>query len=123
MDCDKYISHLNVKESIQKGINFYVKNLFLDESIPKWSPNNVYPIDIHGCAQTIITLAKHSKISKQRLNMIRKVAFWTIKNMQDEKGFFYYRIYRGRIDKTPYIRWGQAWMLLALSGLYKTYGV
>jgi len=121
MDCDRYISHLNVKDPIQKGINFYVKNLFLDESIPKWSPNNIYPIDIHSCAQTIITLAKYSKVSKQRLNMIRKVALWTIKNMQDEKGFFYYRMYRWGIDKTPHIRWGQAWMLLALSRLCKTY--
>lgn len=120
MDCDRYIPPLNVKEPIRKGINFYVKNLFLDESIPKWTPNNIYPIDIHSCAQAIITLAKYPEISKQYSNMIRKVALWTIKNMQDEKGFFYYRVYRWGVDKTPYIRWGQAWMLFALSRLCKT---
>ena len=121
MDCNKYISSLSVDETIQNGINFYVKNLLLDESIPKLTPNSVYPIDIHSCAQAIITLAKYSEASKQYLNIGRKVALWTIKNMQDKKGFFYYRIYRGRVDKTPYIRWGQAWMLLALSSLCKTY--
>ena len=121
MDCDRYISSLNVKEAIQKGINFYVKNLFIDESIPKWSPHSVFPVDIHSCAQTIITLSKYSKVSKQCLNISRKVALWTIKSMRDEKGFFYYRMYRWGVDKTPYIRWGQAWMLLALSRLCKTY--
>ncbi|MGQ9460602.1 MAG: hypothetical protein ACUVRA_05180 [Candidatus Bathyarchaeaceae archaeon] len=121
MDCDRYISPPNVKEPIQKGINFYVKNLFLDGSIPKWTPNNIYPIDIHSCAQAIITLAKYSEVSKQCLNISRQVALWTIKNMQDEKGFFYYRVYRWGVDKTPYIRWGQAWMLLALSRLCKAY--
>jgi len=119
IDCDKYISSFNVKRNIQRGVDFYVKNLLLDESIPKMTPDNIYPIDIHSCAQMIITLTKHSEVNTEYLNISRKVAFWTIKNMQDKKGFFYYRFYRWMVDKTPYIRWGQAWMLFALSSLYK----
>jgi len=37
--------------------------------------------------------------------------------MQDENGYFYYRIYKNYVDRTPYIRWGQAWMLRGLSYL------
>jgi hypothetical protein len=37
--------------------------------------------------------------------------------MQDKEGYFYYQIYPLIINKIPYMRWGQAWMLLALSTL------
>jgi len=38
--------------------------------------------------------------------------------MQDKEGYFYYRIYKNNyVNKMPYIRWGQAWMLRALSYL------
>ena len=35
-------------------------------------------------------------------------------HMWDERGFFYYRVLRGLTIRTPYMRWSQAWMLLAL---------
>jgi hypothetical protein len=49
-----------------------------------------------------------------------KVAKWTIENMQDRTGYFYYRRYSPMIvNKTPTLHWGQATMLCALAGLYK----
>ena len=49
-----------------------------------------------------------------------KVAQWTIKNMQDRSGYFYYRRYSPwLVNKTPTLHWGQATMLCALGGLYK----
>ena len=117
MDCDRYIPFLNVKENIKKGADFYVENFILKEGIPKLSPDKVYPIDVHGCAQTIITLTKLSEMNREYLDVGKKVTLWTIRNMQDKSGFFIYRIYRWRVDKTPYIRWGEAWMLKALSDI------
>jgi hypothetical protein len=36
--------------------------------------------------------------------------------MFDNEGYFYYRFLKnGKIDKTPYIRWSESWMLRALS--------
>jgi hypothetical protein len=43
-----------------------------------------------------------------------KVANWTIDNMQDRAGFFYFRQYPAIKSKTPYIHWGQATMFKAL---------
>jgi hypothetical protein len=41
---------------------------------------------------------------------------WTVREMQDpEEGFFYYRKGRLFTNRTPFMRWGQAWMLLALA--------
>jgi hypothetical protein len=47
-----------------------------------------------------------------------KVANWTIENMQDEDGHFYYRMYPLHIKaKVPLIHWGQATMYRALACL------
>ena len=56
----------------------------------------------------------------ENLSLALKVAKWTIDNMQDRTGYFYYRRYSPRlVNKTPTLHWGQATMLCALAGLYK----
>jgi hypothetical protein len=42
---------------------------------------------------------------------------WAMNHMWDDRGFFYYRVLRTLTIRTPYMRWSQAWMLLALSQL------
>jgi hypothetical protein len=42
---------------------------------------------------------------------------WTREKMQDKDGHFYYLRNKYRMDKTPHIRWGQAWMMRALASL------
>jgi len=103
------------EEELRKGLKFYANNLFLNDGTPKIRHNSIYPIDIHSCSQGIITFYELADLEPKYLNMTKKIADWSIKNMQDKKGYFYYRIYKNRVDKTPYIRWGQAWMLRALS--------
>jgi len=105
------------EEELRKGLKFYKNNLFLDDGTPKMTPNSVYPIDIHSCAQAIITFCELVDFEPNYFSMAEKVAEWTIKNMQDKEGYFYYRIYKTYVNKMPYIRWGQAWMLRALSYL------
>jgi len=39
--------------------------------------------------------------------------------MWDNHGFFYYRVLRFMTVRTSYMRWSQAWMLLALATLLK----
>jgi len=47
--------------------------------------------------------------------MAIKIAKWTIDNIQDEKGYFYYQRYRFFTNKIPYMRWSQAWMFYAIT--------
>jgi hypothetical protein len=37
--------------------------------------------------------------------------------MLDAQGFFYYQVRRDRTIKTPFMRWGQAWMAYAIARL------
>jgi uncharacterized protein YyaL (SSP411 family) len=105
------------EKSLKKGLDFYAKNLFLEDGTPKLKHNSTYPVDIHSCAQAIITFCELSDFDTTYINLPEKIAKWTIKNMQDEKGYFYYRIYKYYVSKIPYIRWGQAWTLRGLSYL------
>jgi len=100
---------------IEKCYHHYLENLFVDNMIPKLKPNSVYPINIHSCAEAILCLSELNEDFPEGLETLDRTATWTIENMQDRKGHFYYMIYSKRTIKIPYIRWAQAWMLLALS--------
>ena len=45
------------------------------------------------------------------------VCRWAMEHMWDERGFFYYRCLRLCTIRTPYMRWSEAWMFLALAAL------
>ena len=54
--------------------------------------------------------------------LLDKVLNWTIKNMQDEKGYFYYQLKQGISSMIPYMRWAQAWMFYAFSFYMREFG-
>lgn len=103
-------------DNLNKGINFYLENLFEKNDVPKLTPDSLYPIDIQSCAQSIITLGVILKRYPELREKADNVLKWTYNEMYDGTGFFYYRIYKdGWKDKTPYIRWAESWMLRALT--------
>ena len=106
---ERYTKDKTYNEVFEKGLKYYKKNLFEGNIIPKYYNNSLYPIDIHSCAQAIITLSKFDK------ETALKITDWTIKNMQKKDGSFIYRVYRTHKLKHSFTRWGQAWMLYALS--------
>jgi len=113
----------DVKESLTKCYNHYIENFF-DNGIPKLKPHQKYRIDIHSSAESINCLSELSVTFPDSIDIANKVLNWTLDNLQDKKGFFYYGILKSRFTRTPfkskipYIRWGQAWMLKALSSYY-----
>lgn len=100
---------------LEKGIDFYENRLFRKDGRSYYRYPDFYPIDIHNQAQGIITFSKLGKLDNKYLDFAEKVTDWTILNMQDPEGYFYYQKHRFFTNKIPYIRWGQAWMLLALA--------
>lgn len=101
---------------IEKGFNFYIKNFFEEDGCPKYYHNKKYPIDIHCPGQLFITLHRLHK-HEQYKSLANKVLNWTIKNMQDKKGYFYYQLKQGISSKISYMRWSNAFMFNALSYL------
>jgi len=122
LDCLRSIDNLTVgkiniivKSSIQAGLEFYYSRQF-DEQGQSWFryPKR-YPTDIHNQAQGIITFSKFADYDPKYKKMAESILLWTIQNMQDTQGFFYYQKYKSFTNKISYIRWSQAWMFLAIT--------
>lgn len=79
------------EKQLKRGFNFYKKTFFESDGRPRYYDKRVYPVDIQCASQAIDTLAEFSDYDDKAIVLGRKVAKWTIENMQDEKGFFYYR--------------------------------
>ncbi len=110
----KYSKDNSFQENIDIGSDFYLKNFFLKDGTPKYYHDKVYPIDIHCPAQLIVTLYHLNKLEKYN-RLIEQVLKWTISNMQNKKGYFYYQKRKYWSIKIPYMRWSQAFMFYALS--------
>jgi len=113
----KYLKeNFSFEQTLTKGARYYIDNFFEKGKIPKMTPRNLYPIDIQSCAQSVITLAELRVIIPAAGKQMKDIMEWVVKEMYNPNGYFYYRIYKsGKVDKTPYIRWGQSWMLRALA--------
>lgn len=112
-DYMKFTGDKSFEDRINIGFNYYIKNFFTDEGIPKYYNNEVFPIDIHSPAQLVVTINSLGLMNEYS-DLVEKVTNWTIENMQDSKGYFYYQKKKYWTTKIPYMRWSQAWMAHSL---------
>ena len=103
--------------SIRRGLEFYRAHFFREDGAPAYFHNRRYPVDIHCVAQSIITLVALKDLDPSNIELARSVFQWAANHMWDEQGFFYYRVQRFCTIRISYMRWAQAWMLLAMSVL------
>jgi hypothetical protein len=106
--------------SLERGYRYWRENFFLAEGWPKYYHDDPYPADAHAAASAIVTLLECRELDETSLKMAQNVARWTIKNLRDERGFFYYQRRRFYTIRKPYMRWTQAWMLYALARLLES---
>ncbi|MGA7223338.1 MAG: hypothetical protein WA603_14720 [Candidatus Acidiferrales bacterium] len=124
LDCFKYYITATRDDRFQAkldaGYEYWKSAFFLADGTPRYYDHKTLPIDIQCASQAIDTLVFFNDRDPQNLPLALRVAKWTIENMQDRTGYFYYRRYSPRlVNKTPTLHWGQATMLCALAGLYK----
>jgi hypothetical protein len=106
---------------MMNGYRYWKCGFFLADGTPKYYNNKIAPLDIQCSSQAIDTLVFFQDLDPESVPLALKVADWTISHMRDRSGYFYYRKYSGGIiNKTPTLHWGQATMLCALGGLYKS---
>lgn len=99
---------------IEKGFKYYIEHFFEQDGTPKYYDNQMYPIDIHCPSQLMVTLSRLHKFDDNQ-ELAEKVMDWTIRNMQDKKGYFYYQLKKGVSSKISYMRWSNAFMFCAMS--------
>ena len=97
----------------KRGSRCFAATFFEATGRPRYYHNRAQPIDIQCASQAIETLAKFSPEYDFALPLGMRVAKWTIDNMQDATGCFYYRRYPLITAKIPMLHWGQATMYQA----------
>ncbi|ULQ54431.1 hypothetical protein [Flavihumibacter fluvii] len=113
-DFQQYTKDESFNQYLEAGFNYYINTFFTAEGISKYYSNTTYPVDIHAPTQLIITLVKMNRFKAHR-KLIDKVIHWTIDNMQDKKGYFYYQVNKYFSSRIPYMRWSQSWMFYAMT--------
>jgi hypothetical protein len=102
---------------LERGFQYFRDHFFEVNGRPKYYTDKADPIDIQCAAQAIDTLAFFSETVPGSYDLAVKVARWTIENMQDPDGHFYYRDLGWKKVKTPMFHWGQGTMFKALAHL------
>jgi len=103
--------------ALERGYEFWKNSFFLAEGWPKYYHDDPYPADAHAAASAVVTFLECAELDKDASSLARNVAAWTIQNLRDSRGFFYYQRRRFYTVRKPYMRWTQAWMLYALARL------
>ncbi len=110
-------------DGIRHGFEFYRAHFFREDGAVRYFHNRTHPIDVHCVAQSIITLLAFRDLDPSNIALAHSVFRWAMNHMWDERGFFYYRVLRFCTIRTSYMRWSQAWMLLAIATLLCELGV
>jgi hypothetical protein len=110
----KFTGDNTYQPNLDKGFDYWTNNFFTSEGIPRYYHNQTFPIDLHATAELVIACSRSGNFNKHQ-KLIDQVLTWTIKNMQSEKGFFYYQKTLHQTNRIPYMRWTQAWMFAALA--------
>lgn len=103
-------------EVYDRALDYYRSNLFLADGAPKWMNDKVYPFDVHGAAQGIITFALAGD-----LEFASNIAAWAIANLYKGNGNFSYQRTRYYTKRFTLMHWCNGWMARALSILLRGY--
>jgi hypothetical protein len=104
---------------LRKGFDFFRQHFIRDNDVVQYYHDRLYPIDTHCIAQSVITLIELKGLAEDNVILAERVMQWGLDHMWDDAGFFYYRKLRTCTIKTSYMRWTQAWMLVAMTTLLR----
>jgi hypothetical protein len=115
----RYSGSKRFEGALAKGYKYFIDTFFQSDGTPAYYDNKILPIDIQCASQGVQTLCSLNHLDERSMETAVKVGKWTISNMQDPDGYFYYRKYPFITNKTPTLHWGQATMFAALGLLYQ----
>jgi hypothetical protein len=111
----RYSATSEFDSALRLGFKYYREHFFLPDGAPKYYHDRVYPLDVHSAAQSLITLAELRDLGHDNLDLAERVFQWALANLWSGRGYFYYQKFPFFTNRIPYMRWGQAWMLMGLA--------
>jgi hypothetical protein len=108
-----------VKPALERGTAYFARQLMDVDGCPKYFHNSRYPIDVQNCAQAIQTIARLQPLGGLDVVLLQRSVSCAVRELflADANGAGYFAATRRRwfVNRTAYVRWGQAPMALALT--------
>jgi hypothetical protein len=109
-----------VEPALERGATYFRRQLMDDDGCPKYFDDSRYPIDVQNCAQAIQTIARLQGEGGLNLVLLQRAVTCAVRELfladpQASVGYFAATRRRWLVNRTPYVRWGQAPMALALT--------
>lgn len=113
-----------VESAISEGFEFYRVKQFTQNGRALWRLPGNYPVDVHQQAQGIISAIREYRYNANRRAavMAKAATLYALENLYSGRGFWYYRKHKYFTDRTSYMRWGNAWMFLAMAEVVRAAG-
>jgi hypothetical protein len=102
----------DVQNALERGLDYWERQLFLADGTPKWTVDRVYPIDAHCYASAI-----DAWLAVGRLEPALQTARLLVEHMLDPAGYVWFQKRRLWTNRVPLIRWTTAPSFRALAGV------
>ncbi len=103
-----------LRHAYARGLAFMAREQIDGGGACKWRYPRARPYDIHNQAQGIISLSRAPGSAYD--DLLDRMLGFTLRHFWDDQGgYFIYQVGRYWRNEIPYMRWAQAWMMLALT--------
>jgi hypothetical protein len=106
-----------IEERLDRGLDYWHRELFLDDGTPRYAPGQTYPLDAHCYATAIDTWLAVANHRPEALGRAERIAGLLIDRMLDSAGFVCFQQRRFWTNCVPFVRWTTAPSFRALAGL------
>jgi hypothetical protein len=106
-----------MRRAVSRGYEFWRSSFFLADGWPKYYHRSAHPADAHSAGASLAACAELVDIEPDAIELARRVARWSVRELFDRRGFFYYQKRRLYTVRTPFMRWSQGWMVYGLARL------
>ncbi len=112
-------AHFGIASGIEPRLRLayeHFKGTFFEsDGWPRYYEHSKWPGDAHTAAVAIITFLQFETRDPDARACAERTLRWALTNLWNERGHFDYQVHRFYRVRIPYLRWSQAWMLLALA--------
>ena len=102
---------------LERGFDFWERELFCSDGVPKPSPGRRFPVDAHDYAQAIETWLSAADWRGDALDRAERTADLLVERMLNPSGYVNFQRGRFITNRVPFIRWTTAPAFRALAGL------
>ena len=106
---------LALQAAVERGVRFYVAQLFGPDGEPKYYPHKALPFDALSAAQGVETL--HLAIGGGAARAVPGQLDWIRRHLVRPDGRVAYQVHRGYTDHREFPRWAGAPLMSALAGV------